>query len=95
MTTTTPECLRSSIPTDHAWAVLCTGSDETTYEIYLVAQCIDCGAIGHVQEPTQAEWDRTTGIEPYGWEDGWRVAIQMFEAKTRFVTRTEEGEDGA
>ena len=83
----TPNCLDSQTPTDHEWAVLCTGSDQATKAVYLVVQCVDCGAMGKVNDPTKEEWNNTTGDEPYPWEDAWRVSIENLRATTRYVTR--------
>src|SRR5271165_3951296 len=62
-------------PTDkHAWVVFSTILDEVS----LFCQCINCGALGTVNDPTKEEWDEAfhAPSHPYGWQDNSRVVLR-------------------
>ena len=67
-----PECIESTRPEDHDWFVCCTGSGGGS--IYLLVSCELCGAMGTVDDPSDEEWNRTTG-DPWPWEEPGRVKV--------------------
>jgi hypothetical protein len=59
---------------DHEWVVFST--DLTN--VFLMLECVECGAFATVNDPTEAEWRRAfhAPSRPYGWDDKQRVVIR-------------------
>jgi hypothetical protein len=73
---------------DHEWVVFSTALGETC----LMLQCIECRAMGSVDDPSQKEWNEAFFAPncPYRWQDVARVRIR-FQTGPRFVMRREPG----
>ena len=59
---------------EHHWDVFGTA----LYEVSLLLQCMDCGAVGSVDDPSSEEWDLACDAPstPYRWHEGARVRIR-------------------
>jgi hypothetical protein len=58
----------------HEWVVFSTALKERA----LLVQCVDCGAIGTVDDPTREEWSEAFHApeRPYRWHDESRVTLR-------------------
>ncbi len=59
---------------EHEWVVFST--DLTN--VFLMLECVECGASATVNDPTQAEWAQAfhASSRPYRWDDRRRVVIR-------------------
>jgi len=58
----------------HEWVVFSTALDD----VCLLLECVKCGALGTVDDPTADEWDEAfhASENPYGWGDWGRVTVR-------------------
>jgi|GEM_PF-5481788 hypothetical protein len=73
------------LPESHEWAVFSTA----LADVCLMTQCVKCGAIGTVDDPTKQEWSQAFAAseEPYLWEDNSRVTIRQLVSEFGYVER--------
>jgi hypothetical protein len=73
-----PGQARTGCPTGHEWAVFSTALREG----FLMVQCIECGMMGTVDDPTKGEWSEAyhAPSRPYRWDDWARVTVQGYGA---------------
>jgi hypothetical protein len=73
----------------HEWAVYSTA----ILGRCLLLQCVKCGALGTVDDPTTREWARAfrAPSRPYRWADEARVHVRCEPPCPFFVIRAEEG----
>ena len=70
----------------HEWAVFSTALKEC----WLMLQCVECGIMGTVEDPTKEEWAEAfhAPSQPYRWLDDARVVVKGFLASEFYVRRT-------
>jgi len=58
---------------DHDWGVIST----VLKDVWLLAQCVECGAYGRVSDPSDEEWRQAfhAPSNPYPWSDNERVEL--------------------
>jgi hypothetical protein len=76
---------------DHEWIVFSCALSE----VWLMLQCIVCGAMGTVDDPTKEEWNEASysPVKPYIWSDNSRVTIRDETAPKFYVVRRQMGEN--
>lgn len=64
-----PQC-----PDSHEWVVFSTALKD----VCLMVQCVECGAMGTVDDPDEQEWSEAfhAPSNPYGWDDESRVTVR-------------------
>lgn len=85
-----PASLEQLRSCDHEWVVFST--DMT--DVFLMLECVECGAFATVNDPTQAEWRQAFDApsRPYRWDDRMRVVIRG-KGGHRHVVRNELSTD--
>lgn len=76
----------------HEWVVFSTALKEC----WLMLQCVECGIMGTVEEPTKEEWAEAfhAPSQPYRWLDDARVVVKGFLSDEFHVERGKpEGQD--
>jgi hypothetical protein len=60
----------------HEWVVYSTA----VTEVWLMLQCVACGLVGTVEDPSKEEWSEAfhAPSSPYRWRDGSRVVEKAF-----------------
>ncbi len=58
----------------HEWVVFSTALKD----VCLMVQCVQCGAMGTVDDPDEQEWSEAyyAPSQPYGWDDDSRVTVR-------------------
>jgi hypothetical protein len=74
---------------NHEWAVF-----SATYgELCLLVECVECGAYGTVDDPSEKEWDEWYASgKPYGWSDKSRVTVRGIP-RFRHVLQADPGNE--
>ncbi len=59
---------------EHEWVVFSTALEEGC----LMLQCVKCGAMGSVDDPSKEEWSEAyhAPASPYRWQDAARVRVR-------------------
>jgi hypothetical protein len=72
---------------DHEWVVFSTAVDDQM----LMVQCINCLAIGTVDDPSHAEWNEAfhAPSKPYRWDEGMRVTVRYRDNGVPYVIRAD------
>ena len=70
----------------HEWAVFSTALKES----WLMLQCVECGIMGTVEDPTKEEWTAAfhAPSQPYRWLDDARVVVKVFFSNEFYDQRT-------
>jgi hypothetical protein len=74
---------------EHEWVVFST----TLAECRLMVQCVECGAMGTVDDPSKEEWAEAFNApsRPYRWQDDSRVTVRHKECRQFYVARWKPG----
>lgn len=75
---------------DHEWVVFSTAINDGC----LMVQCVNCGAHGSVDDPTEEEWSEAfyAPSHPYRWMDDERVNIRGVLPSDKWYVGKNEGE---
>jgi hypothetical protein len=81
--------MRETQQHEHEWVVFSTALAEG----WLMLQCVECGAMGTVDEPSREEWAEAfhAPSRPYRWRDHDRVTIRHKDCRQFYVARWEPG----
>jgi hypothetical protein len=73
----------------HEWVVFSTALAER----WLMLQCVECGAMGTVDDPSKEEWANAfeAPSRPYRWHDDSRVTIRHKDSRQFYVARWKPG----
>ena len=76
---------------DHEWVVFSTALSEGS----LMLQCVQCGAMGTVDQPTKEEWNDAFHAStcPHRWRDATRVTIRHATFPEFYVVPKQPGPD--
>jgi hypothetical protein len=76
-----------SRPCTHEWVVFSTALDQG----WLMVQCVTCGAMGTVNDPTEEEWAAAfhAPSTPYRWDDNSRVTLRRKDFDVFHVVRSD------
>ena len=74
---------------EHEWVVYSTNMTER----WLMLQCVECGTMATVDDPTKEEWNRAfhAPSRPYRWTEDARVHVRYEPPCPFYVVRTEKG----
>lgn len=75
----------------HEWVVFSTALQEG----WLMLQCVECGMMGTVENPTKEEWSEAfhAPSQPYRWYDDACVVIKDHLTSEFYVVRCKAEED--
>lgn len=75
----------------HEWVVFSTALAEG----WLMLQCVECGAMATVDDPSKEEWAEAfhAPSKPYRWEDDTRATVRHGESSRFYVARWQPGPD--
>jgi len=75
-------------PSKHEWVVFSTA----LAEVWIMVQCVECGAHGTVDDPTKDEWAEAfhAPSQPYLWDDNSRVTLRHLGGPC-YVERNTDG----
>jgi hypothetical protein len=79
----------TSMNHEHEWVVYSTAMKEC----WLMLQCVECGAMATVDDPTKQEWRQAfyAPSRPYRWTDEAQVHVRYEPPCPLYVVRTEKG----
>jgi hypothetical protein len=79
---------KTTKPHQHEWVVFSTALKECC----LMVQCVECGTIGTVDDPSQKEWQDAFDApsNPYRWDDESRVTVRFVECRQCYVVRGDQ-----